>query len=1025
MTQHCFNKRTSSLLFILTSLILFSCTRAKEQDPNASRLQIVAPRTMMSQKIGSLSASTDVLTHLVINITASDITPIVVVQDGHDAGTISNMIDVVTTKGADRLVQVLAVYESGTTGDGKMSFYYGSTTKTFAADTESVAISINPIGTGADVISGRVSGRYITSVASTIPHGPTGQVSMKYYPPGSTNGLIIETSLMYDGWFNFMMLDSTDSSIVFTYELADGTKLWGGPVNMSSTAFTPSNQVLKVGIPVNYRMNTSSGGSFTWESNQPQEYIYGFFGDSSLISTRYVCRPSTSGFTTPSALTKVTAWNATAPAANSSQTGLTGTFVTGTFPTPTALASTSSPSTAYSLKGGPSSTTACSSATDYVSKISLPNLYSMIDGNGSDGALYHYLPLRAQVVNNGTTTYQAPLSFTPDTPVAGSYRFVGQLLPGLETSVAKIHAYKRVVSDSWQWTSDTVPCADISMAVPYGGVPFASAANALALTTTAFNYDVPVSVAEVNTGTTLAFCFEDANGLTLPNLGVFIRKDNLSGYPSSVAGAASKLAISAPSAVNSNGCVDMTVTLLDVNNLVAVAGGTKSVSLSSLNSGTSTGAFYSAGSSCTGTPITSVSFSSTDSTKTVQFKTSISTTGTSMLGVSATGLTSATQSLPVVSSSSATYLDFSLAGRLNIPGTCTEVVLSAKNTAGSSVSGSSGSITLTSTNANFIFYSDSGCATPITAPVSMTGGSVSVYINPTTALSTTITASMPGTVTLSGTKIVSILAAGVATKLTVTHGSGFDSTNSLYSNQCIPYKVQAVDDSATSSSLTGSLVVGTSGGVLYSDANCSTALGTTAFTVTGINYYNFYLKVPVSGTQVIDTLSASFVSTALSTVTLAGTMADTVKALYLRVDEVDSGKNSFHAPTEIGITLVDAPSGGNPIVNKSGASILTAFNMTKDSSPGTETTTEGQFCQDDQCVTPISIFTNVGAGTVSIANGASATTSTQMYIWSNNATGATVNYSSSPTLPTTGYQAATDSTALIFCDTADSTTCAP
>ena len=135
-----------------------------------------------------------------------------------------------------------------------MLFYYGDATLDFNSATITANIPITKINQ-TTTISGQVMGRYFT----TATGGPTGPVNTTYAPPGKPD-MIIETSFIYDGWFSFMGM----TDVEFTYRMADGTKIFGGPVKLSNAMFESSNRVFKVAVPVNSYYNAQTdyvGGS--------------------------------------------------------------------------------------------------------------------------------------------------------------------------------------------------------------------------------------------------------------------------------------------------------------------------------------------------------------------------------------------------------------------------------------------------------------------------------------------------------------------------------------------------------------------------------------------------------------------------------------------------------------------------------------------------------------------------------------------------------------------------------------------
>jgi hypothetical protein len=185
--------------------------------------------------------------HVAINVTGAGLpAPIIFSWDSHQNGTqvaAPTSFDFDVPSGAGRLIQVLAVYEQTTTQS--MIFTYGDVTANLPQGNFSVAVTVSEIGAGS-VVTGRVAGRYLTGTDS----GPTGIVDVHFNPGGGKPPLIIEKSYIANGWFAFFML--AGANLEYT---VNGTKLFGGPVDLNSQMFVPStangnlNRIARASLP--------------------------------------------------------------------------------------------------------------------------------------------------------------------------------------------------------------------------------------------------------------------------------------------------------------------------------------------------------------------------------------------------------------------------------------------------------------------------------------------------------------------------------------------------------------------------------------------------------------------------------------------------------------------------------------------------------------------------------------------------------------------------------------------------------
>jgi hypothetical protein len=276
-----------NILFVFTLMLgLLGCSRP---DAHKTKFTLSLPTGINGSFASTLPNSVH-LSHVVINISGAGMSPVVFNWDGHNGGTPPAEFTFDLSQGTGRLVQVLEVFVDDS--DQSMLFYYGDATLDFNSATVTANIPITKINQST-TISGQVMGRYYTSTTG----GPTGPVNTTYAPPGKPD-MIIETNFIYDGWFSFMGMTGVD----FTYRMADGTKIFGGPVKLSNAMFNSSDRVFKVAFPVSsysYMMN----GVTQLKNEGAELFIWGWFGDtnvagiSSSLATKRVCKSSTAGLT--------------------------------------------------------------------------------------------------------------------------------------------------------------------------------------------------------------------------------------------------------------------------------------------------------------------------------------------------------------------------------------------------------------------------------------------------------------------------------------------------------------------------------------------------------------------------------------------------------------------------------------------------------------------------------------------------------------------------------------------------------
>jgi hypothetical protein len=361
-----------SLSFVLSFVLgsFFGCTRPAQE---ASLVSLSLPSKMGSQQWGSQAF--DEIAHVSVNVSGDGIAqPIIFNWDGDEGKIATGTAPVAPTtfnievpQGSNRLIQLLVVYKDKTAA-GSMQFFYGDTNRNLNLPTELVDIEVSPLGSSTEVVDGQVMGRYLNGEIAGEGFGPTGKVDILYTAPGKPS-MIIDRDVIINGWFSFFML----SHVPFSYRLPDGSLLWDGPVELNSPIFAAKPSVLRVSMPMHQR-NDSWSGPASWKPENPQVFVYGWFGNATNMAGKVICDTPT-----PSALTRISTGSSSA------------TFLSRTNATPPTNLFNGALSSFYVEGGVPFGTsgTACLSAISISAakfKSALNFSASLIDGKGKDNA---------------------------------------------------------------------------------------------------------------------------------------------------------------------------------------------------------------------------------------------------------------------------------------------------------------------------------------------------------------------------------------------------------------------------------------------------------------------------------------------------------------------------------------------------------------------------------------------------------------------------------------------------------------
>jgi hypothetical protein len=683
-----------AVLGVALVVILAGCTRPEDK---ASTLQIAVPKSMSSQKVGSQAF--DALQHVIINVSGPGMPgPIVFNWDLYDGAAMLNSGTTPTApgsfnlsipQGSDRLIQVLAVYgeSTATSGGGAMQFFYGDVLKTLSSTTETATIAVTSVGAGATIISGRIAGRYYGVGGAT----PTGPIDIIFRPPAGKPDLIVERSSIMAGWFQFFGLQGAKLG----YRMKDGTLMFGDLVDLTTTSFPVGNSTLRAALPLHQALRYTSGSSTPVSMvEDPEIYIYGFFGDATSISGKAICKDAGSVFTSikksgGSAL--LTFANNTADPADLFVADLPSMYVQGGVPFGGA-----SPCTTAIMANDP--------ANRFISDLTFSAL--MLE-NGNDSSAGFRIPFTLSssgAGSNWVTVYSVD---------AATMSISGNLLPGIPQVVDSFAVFKR--SGFSDVHKDEAPCYEL------GAMGFVLAGEG-AVTTPAYSVNVPVTSTETAAGVLFALCPKKAG--VMAGQGIWIRGNVFSGAS---AGPPTQLAIKAPQAINGGGCAAIEIGLQDASFKSTTAPSATAVALSNTSTANA-GAFYAlSDTTCALTPLTAVSIPAGSSVVPLRYKSNNPSTGTENLSAVATALTTGTASFPTVSTGAMTALSTSapFTPAVNI---CQLVSFAALQTNGSPVSTQAGSVSVSSSG-TVTLWTDAGCAaTPASLLAMSAGVSGGVYI---------------------------------------------------------------------------------------------------------------------------------------------------------------------------------------------------------------------------------------------------------------------------------------------------------
>ena len=678
-----------------------ACTRPQE---DTSKLSIKLPQQMLNEKAGTLS-NTESLAHVVINVTGPGIdSPILLTWDAHSndgAVLTAPEFKLEIPQGESRLIQVLAVYK--TSEGSSMSFYYGDVPNVAlkTATPDPVSVLVTSIGQGSPIISGTIWGRYLT--ANNV--GPTGELFIRYNPGGGKPPLLIEKSVIANGWFEAMGLTGAQ----LEYVTDAGLKLFDGPVSLDDARFNPTaadKHVMRLSMPVHERNESYTGGVYDWRTEEAQILVYGWFGPSSDRLTKKVCRPS-SGL----ALARLAKFLPGGAPNDLRSPMLNGQINTAQPTIAELLDATATSLSKYYVIGGDTNTP-CSTGTEYVDKISMD--FDMIDGQGRDGASPFF------AVYKRLADTKAPFRLLPNTPAVNVTRVQAEFIPGLGVLFDKMVAYKRVGS-GFGGDSETLSCRALAGGAAIAGFQKVaeSGQSTSTLTASGFDMDIPLTGTEIVSKTHILIC--GSLGAKVYDRGMFIRSDLLS----LLAYAPSQMAIKLSPAVANSACKAASIEVQNMLGNQVSSTSNRAISLTK----TGSGELFAGNDSTCSIPYTSLPLNVLANGYSAAFHYKASGVGsqTSLTATSA-GLLTRTKLISVVDSNQMAKLNLSQPSPMLLnQNACKEIRLESKTTSGAPLATETGAIQFVVTGTVAV-YTDSGCSSAPVFSSSLSSGAKSLYV---------------------------------------------------------------------------------------------------------------------------------------------------------------------------------------------------------------------------------------------------------------------------------------------------------
>lgn len=781
-------------LLILPLLVtVISCTRATK---DSSSISVALPQSVTTSEKLSGQTVTEVLEHVVINVTGPNIEkPILFTWDScrecanPPPPPTSFVLDI--PMGDSRLIQVLAVYKNQNVES--MSFWYGDATKKLANLDETVAIALGSIGGASNVISGVVSGRLLGNTGS----GPSGEVEVRYRPINKPP-MLIERDVIINGWFSLFALAGAPLEY---YLVNSGQVLFGGPVDLNSPVFDPGansganfTRILKAFIPSHKREEYDINNNPQWVAEEAKIYVWGYFGDPTAISGKTVCRDFSTG------LTRVKKYDESA-VLSVNELSTAG----GVVPTVAELLDTmTSPMSTIVTKGGVDPVGApCNNILDSDKYTNVLQVSSYnIDGNGSDNAP----PFREFLRILGTGM---PIDITSGST---GYNISGHVLPGVKSIIQSIRFFKKVLSvgDDLGVSKETVNCHELT------SLGFSDLGDSVIDANDQFLKSDVVSFSQVGQ-TAVVFC-PIVSG-TMLKRGALLEPWVFGGGGGGSSGPAVGVEIFGLSAVAPSMCREVRGHFVDSNSNVTMNTTATNIALSS----SSSVQFYDSTDINCDTPIATVPVAASEGEFRFRIMSTDTVGGTANIALATTEGWTYSLSVPVRSTSDMIDLRFSYMNEYINQNHCQQMYVKAYNASDGIVATVSGTVVV-STMGGIAPYSDAGC-TAASSNISMSAGVASFYVKSGTLGWQNVRAQFTDAgvnfETMYGLEVVN------ATDMTGFTISDVNLDNNYMSAQCLEMTMNFSTSTGSPVNTSGEITaaIHSGSGNFYTDPSCSVTMG--------------------------------------------------------------------------------------------------------------------------------------------------------------------------------------------------------
>jgi hypothetical protein len=302
--------------------------------------------------------------------------------------------------------------------------------------------------------------------------------------------MIIQRDMMYAGWFSVMGLYGAKFAYSVAPFDAPGFLLFDGKsVDLSEASFPASATTARLTLPTNQRNNEAGVLSV----QNPQIYVYGFWGASSGMNTCVWSTPASTSYYLANASSAIPGNLLTAD-------------VSGTVPS------------------------------DFATNLALPAMYLSAAAGTADGAgacagiteFVNGLKVKPQMMDNGSDAaagFMGPFMMSNNQAFAltsidsANYSITATLLPGTLDALSGFKIFKKMgSSDNFP---DTFSCQPEVLSM-MGFVPLTTSSPSYPVTGQTWAATLPVSAADVANRINLGICPINKSGVSFP-LGVYVK----------------------------------------------------------------------------------------------------------------------------------------------------------------------------------------------------------------------------------------------------------------------------------------------------------------------------------------------------------------------------------------------------------------------------------------------------------------------------------------------------------------------